>query len=241
MTDHADYVAYRLSGGTPRLTKYENSAFRLEIADGLATFHLKREFPSLEAAERVVDEFLRSFEADSLLQGNERVEFYFERGQMKSGAQKYVGLRINLTVAGPRAEANTRAQAPWKRPSEGDTPDAAALIARYENYKQRRETLTTVAYVCLSALQMKAGGRKNVVTLFNIAADVLDTAGELSSNYGGLESARKLDAQSSHRALSDKEGFWLEAAARAFISRLHQVEAGVSSASTLSMSDLPSL
>src|SRR6266478_6568603 len=101
MTDRAETLSYRVVG-TPKVNTYENSAFRVEIADGLAAFHLKLDLPSLESAQRVVDEFLRSFEGDSIFQGEEPLTFSFERGLMKSGAGIALVLELHVTVAGPR-------------------------------------------------------------------------------------------------------------------------------------------
>jgi hypothetical protein len=212
--------------------------FSVEIKNGLAVFHLKRHFPSLETAERTVSEFLRSFDADEIFQSSEPVKFDFQAGRMQSGSSIYVGLQFSINIVGALAEANTRERTPWQRPTVGETPEGRALLARYEAYKAGSEQLTTVAYVCLSHLQDKAGGRKKGAALYLVDQDVLDRIGTLSSEHGDLSSARKIDSTSSRQPLNPSDIHWLETATRRVIKRISEIEAG-EDLKQIKMSDLP--
>ena len=157
------------------------------------------------------------------------------------GGSKFVLMYGTINVGGAQAEANTREQTPWKRPAVADTPVASALLRRYESYRLGRETLPTVAYVALSAMQREAGGRGAAVLRYNIDREVLDTIGKLSSNYGNLETVRKLDNESTGRELTEDEVYWLESATRMLIMRIHDIESSVNVSELITMQNLPPL
>ena len=102
-----------------------------------------------------------------------------------------------------------------------------------------REPLQTMAYFCLTVLQMH-GGRAGAAARFGISQGVLATVARLSTEAGDVATARKASPQL--RALTAEEQGWLEAAVKAMIRRAGEVAAAPSAPrSQLTMSDLPAL
>ena len=102
-----------------------------------------------------------------------------------------------------------------------------------------REPLQTMAYFCLTVLQMH-GGRAGAAARFGISQGVLATVARLSTEAGDVATARKASPQ--RRALTAEEQGWREAAVKAMIRRAGEVAAAPSAPrSQLTMSDLPAL
>jgi hypothetical protein len=59
------------------------------------------------------------------------------------------------------------------------SPDAETMYLRYKTYRQKREPLTAMAYMCLTILEAGAGGRKEAARRYSIDDEVLGTLGKL--------------------------------------------------------------
>jgi hypothetical protein len=220
----------------------ENSALAIEIAKGRGVFRLKHAVSSLDEAERRVSEFLRSWEADVLLQGGpvrRDLEIFGSRATGESRQRAHV--RLVSSMSGEQAEANTRLYFPWRRHRFWDDPLLASLIARYEAYRRGRERLTVLGFLCLTALNSAFGGRKALELRLRIDAAVLREFSRLVSTVGGYDTARKISAQHELRDLTTCEVHWVESVVRELIQRAGSAAVGEQLATQLALKDLPSL
>ncbi len=111
------------------------------------------------------------------------------------------------------------------RAIEPDDHNASFMLSRLDLYRQGREPLAGVAYVCLTVLERSAsqiaGGkeskRKLAANHYQIEREVLERVGELSSKKGGSV-ARKAEGRSD--AFTQEETRFLEAAVAAFTRRV---------------------
>ncbi len=100
------------------------------------------------------------------------------------------------------------------------SPDAETMYLRYKSYRQNRETLTSMAYMCLTIFQASASSRKDVARQYNIDHEVLDTLGRLSSTKGSPGEVRKFPKNGTFEPLSPKEREWMVQVIKAIIRRV---------------------
>lgn len=220
---------------------HENSAFTIEVRSGTAVFRFKYPLSSFEEAEERVNDFLRSWEGDMLLQvGQIPREFRIE-GCRAPGYGGHAYAYLKYSVAGALAEENTRRQTPWRRHRYWGIPLIDALVQRYEDYRNGRERLTVMAYLCLSALQHAFGGRKAVAVRLKIEPAVLNELGRITSEVGSYGSARKIDQGHELRELTSEEEHWILSVTRHLIDRAGAVFSKRDVKLTLGLGDLPKL
>ena len=117
------------------------------------------------------------------------------------------------------------------------------MYHRLSGYYSNREPLPSMAYFCLTVFLSPFSGRRNVRRTaasahYHIDKQVLDEIGDLSSEKGGPDSARKVGAMGS--ALSREEERFLEAAVTAIIRRAAEVAQNPGAPfPTITLADLP--
>ena len=121
------------------------------------------------------------------------------------------------------------------------SPDVRSMYDRYRGYRQGREPLPSMAYFCLTVLEMPwgpgRGARKPAANHYRIDQTVLDRLGELSSTKGGV-GARK--AQGVQLEFAPEERCFLEEAVKAIIHRAAEVAYDPNTRlQHITMSDLP--
>lgn len=219
----------------------ESSAYVLEIRKGHGKFKFKHPQSSIEEAERIVDDFLRSWAADRLFQtGLVRREVQIVGGSGQ-GLGSWANLYASVSITGPAAEANTRERNPWKRHQFWHLPLVASLVARYEDFRRGRERLTVLGFLCLSALQQAFSGRKGLAKALNVDMAVLRKLGQIASSVGTYSSARKIGPNHEMRDLTGAESYWLERVISELIWRSGLVLDGQEAPAQLRLADLPSL
>lgn len=126
-----------------------------------------------------------------------------------------------------------------------DDPDASFMLSRLDLYRQGREPLADVAYLCLTVVEDSAfrvsGGqgskRKGAAMYYQIEERVLNMVGELSSRKGG-PLARKSEGRSD--PFTKEETLFLEAAVAVLTRRSAEKAADPNgSLSLITMADLP--
>ena len=134
---------------------------------------------------------------------------------------------------------------PSEQAIDPDDWDASFMLSRLDLYRQGREPLADMAYLCLtvledSTLRIDGGkGRKQrrAARHYQIEERVLDRVGELSSNRGG-PLARK--AEGRRDPFTKEETLFLEAAVVAFTRRAAEKAANPKgSLPMITMADLP--
>jgi len=237
------YFVWENKGPSSWSFRYENTAFILEVNEGAGVFAFKYPLPSLEAAERVADEFLRSWAGEMLLQTGPTYREFRMTGSRAPGHGGRVFAVGSVSISGPQAEANTRLQEPWRRHPYWHQPLVRSLISRYESYRRGRESLAVVGYLSVTALERAFGSRKALRQALNIDERVLHKLTGLVSTVGTLETARKIEKPGVHqdRELSATEQFWIETVLRHLLMRAGEASDGRSPGTLLSLADLPPL
>ena len=121
------------------------------------------------------------------------------------------------------------------------SPDVRSMYDRYLDYREDREPLPSMAYFCLTVLEMPwrscRGARKKAAKHYRIDKTVLDQLGKLSSTKGGV-GARKEEGV--HLEFTPEERCFLEEAVKAIIRRAAEVAHDPNSRlQHITMSDLP--
>jgi hypothetical protein len=119
----------------------------------------------------------------------------------------------------------TTGHASYPAPPNGfkPSPDVETMWLRYQFYRDQREPLLSMAYVCLSLLEgttgTKHGARTSVCTKYKIDQAVRDKFGDLVSEHGDASEARKLDFGVSRQPLTHAQRVWIDQVVKALIRR----------------------
>jgi hypothetical protein len=113
-------------------------------------------------------------------------------------------------------------------------------------YREGKEPLLSMAYACLSLLEgttgVKAGARDALCKLYSIDRAARDTLGDLVSERGSPQEARKLDVGATKTPLTATEKQWVETAIRALIRRKGEYDFDPGASFPLiTLADLPCL
>ncbi len=121
------------------------------------------------------------------------------------------------------------------------SPDAECMYVRYKAYTEGRESLTAIAYFCLTVLEASAGSREQAAQRYAISVNILRTLGRLSSERGGPLKARKAHGVS--KPLLPAEERWIKEVIRRLIKRAGECppDAECSPLPQITMKDLPPL
>lgn len=233
-----------VEGGQPSPWKFslENAAFSLEIKSGLAVFHLRKAFSTLDKATQRTDSYLLSWDAELVLQtGDHRREFVLT-GCEAPGLGGRASVHGTLTVVRPPELVRPFFLAnPWLAPAFPGDDLVTALIEAYGRYRVGRDRLSVVAYLCLTAAERVFGGRANAGSSCRIESGVLSTLGRLTSTVGSYGTARKIQRDAAVREYTGGERFWIERVTCELIRRLGCVRAKTDILTALEMSSLPPL
>ena len=233
----------------PPPVKVETDMFLLYLENGKASVEMKEHFAAVEAARSVIDPYLRAWELDVALHlGRQEIKFIYEdaevidRNPPPPGSPQAIQLSgIALATSfGTATLTVARREYPLPPKHFRVNPDVDTLWHRFDGYNQGREPLLAMAYFCLTLLEARAVRRKNTVKLYRVHKAVLDKLGELTANRGDERTARKLKKASTLVPLTPTETRWIEAAIKAIIRRVGEIDANPS-LDVLTMSDLPTL
>ena len=257
---HVVSLSYRIKSAknvtfrNPPPVEYETESFCLKLAKGIACFELKEHFPTEEAARSVIDGFVRSWEVDAALKsGSQEIEFVLQNVRIIDRepppadsphtifAEGILTSRVTASVSAGGHLTRCRYPAPPEhfRASR----DVEILWKRYEGYTRHREPLLSMAYFCLSWIESRTGSknrRSRAAKKYYIGEKVLNKLGELTATTGDERTARKITRASTVRAPTTKERIWIEAAIKAMIRRVGEIDSA-SSQPEITMNDLPEL
>lgn len=261
---HVEELRYRLETGgdlvfdNPPPIDDQTNAFRMTLADGVASFKMKEHYPTEESARKPVEEYLQAWELDVALQyGRSVLRFDFhgkkiiDRNPPAPGTSQTVeispiesvGAVGHLTVV-PHLKHYIEPPANFVA-----SADARAMWEQYERYLQGRDRLLPMAYSCLARVEFRARfhpakgtKRHKAASMYAVDYEVLDKLGELTNNLGDEVGARKLTPQSELRPPNPQEIAWIEDALKRIIRRAGEYAADSQKAwPQIKMSDLPKL
>ena len=230
---HVYKIYYRIIKGegldyskAPKVIE-ETDEFRVIIEEDQITFEMKEHYFRIQDACIAVGEYLKDWEILIGLElGPNEFELRYDHAEiidrnppLEPEETHYVEAHttINVEVVVSAQSNVTRAKFPSLPKDFKTSPDVESMYLRYKGYRQGKEPLTSMAYMCLTILQASAGGRRQASTKYNIHMDVLNKMGDLTSTKGNVEEARKAPIE---RPLQPNEKKWIIEAVKLFIRRV---------------------
>jgi hypothetical protein len=228
---------------------FTNPLGSFRIIDDQMTFEPAEHFAAESEARAAVEPFLRAWELEADLNRNlGTVRFRFQRGDVvdrdppKPGENVMIEARGSAMVVltGHATAHLTMNRYPNPPRLFRETPEVEMAYRRWVRFREGKEPLLAMAYFVLTTIEAAAGGRAKASATFGVDLAVLRTLGQLTSEKGDEESARKVKAGNALRALTGSEQQWIEQVVRRLILRLGEHASGAYG-SMLRMTDLPAL
>jgi len=255
---HVNALHYRVVEG--KTVDYNNASPISEITEDFefylngktAIFKMKEHYSTANEAKAVVEQYLRAWDILSGLEQEPdcfRLVFHhadiIDRSPSKKDAS-VINLRVHISnhaVASDNVSIHiSMDKYPPFPKGFSASPDAETMYLRYKAYRQNRETLTSMAYMCLTVLEASAGSRRKAARKYNIEFTVLDTLGRLASTKGNTTEVRKFPDNGMFVPLSPKEKDWILSVIKALIRRVGEYSHDPGAKHRhLSMRDFPDL
>jgi len=274
MTDpHVECLRYRLTVDetygrfeNPPPLEHGTDAYQMRLESGVLTVEMKEHHATVESAKERVDNDLRAWELDAALSRDHTwLRFDYDPSgarvidrdpsplQPGSDAVGVGAIKLGMLVAAGIGHCEPPVFKEYPKPPEmfEASLNVEGLFRRYERAVWFDGTqMLSFGYVCLSYLEGTTGlkgyqgARDEVVKRYRIERGVLNKLGDLVSERGGLEEARKLDAGATLIPLTPEENAWVRAAIKMLIRRKAEYDHDPNAAESLpviTMSDLPAV
>ena len=229
------------------LTRQEPT-FHVSVEDEKVRFTMRDHHASEEEALDAVSEYIAAWEFEAgLKHGPDRFRLRFDYADIedRDPSTGKVSLRprpIRFHISVGDDVQVTLGKVRYPSPPTTAlmlTPDVRSMHERYLGYRERREPLASMAYFCLTVLELPWGRRrrKRAASHYGIDETVLGKLGELTSTKGGV-GARK--AQGVPSEYTSEETRFLDEAVKAIIRRAAEVAHDPNAHRPfITMSDLP--
>jgi uncharacterized protein YheU (UPF0270 family) len=255
---HVEKLYYKVV--TREHTDYDKAApleektddFMMTLQGVKAVFFMKKHFSTEQEARAVVDEYIKRWEIlIGIEHGPDELKLIFEKSDIIDRAptpERKGGLTIHVkngihVVTGSDVKLHlSRSKYPTLPKQFSLSLDVETMYFRYKAYKENRETLPSMAYMCLTVLETSAGGRKEAATCYHIHEEVLNKLGELCSTKGTKEEIRKAPKTGQFIPLSSTERAWIETVIKSLIRRAGEwAYDPTADLKKIRMADLPTL
>jgi len=236
----------------------------MRLESGVLTVEMKEHHATVESAKERVDNDLRAWELDAALSRDHTwLRFDYDPSgarvidrdpsplQPEPVAVGAGAITLETLVTAGIGEPLVFKEYPKPPEMLESSPDVEGLFQRYERAVWLDQTqMLSFGYVCLSYLEGTTGlkgyqgARDEVVKRYRIERGVLKKLGDLVSERGGLEEARKLDAGATLIPLTPEENAWVRAAIKMLIRRKAEYDHDPNAAESwpvITMSDLPAV
>ena len=235
---HVDVLEYSIEHGPvidwsqAAPLNLEEDSFDVRAENGRVRFNLKAHYASEEEARLAVEaDYIPSWEFHvGLLRGPNAFKLRFHRAEIveRNPSLGPPTLRAHASIGPITVTVDLAPPTPPAFPGPPPSgirrsPDVDSMFDRYLGHLAGRESLSTMAYFCLTVLERMGGGRSEAAGRFGISENVLEEIGKLSANKGG-SSARK--AIGSNAPYTPKEERFLKTAMQKLIRRAAEVEFG---------------
>ena len=224
--------------------------FKISIDGSTAVFEMKTHCATADEARAVVDDYLRRWEVLIGLEHDpDDLRFAFKHADIidrsppatdKDVVNLHAHISAHVTVSGDVSVHLSRGKYPSRPNKFAVSPDVETMYLRFRAYCQNRESLTSMAYICLTVLEASASSRKNASKQYCVDYAILDVLGKLCSTKGDVAEARKAPKGGQFIPLSQKEREWIVSAIKMLIRRAgeYAYDPGAS-LKQLTMKDLP--
>lgn len=209
------------------------------LENGILTCRMKTHYASVSDARTEIESYLRAWEVNANLKhGKGSIRFVYQDAHVIDLSPQETGRGVvvcpKTAVMGVGTmTANVQIVRRNYPPPPRDfmvSPNVETLWGRYEGYLNGKEKLPTMAYFCLTVIEVIYGGqrekgediRKVAARTIKVDPEVLDTLGKLTSTKGDRTTARKFLARS--LPLTKTECVWIEAVLKALICRVGEYE-----------------
>jgi len=225
-------------------------SFTLNLDSNYANFEMKVHCATKEEAMEIVDTFIRQWD---VLIGLEHdpgdLKFVFHNIDIidrNPDITNSTTLNIHSSFHAHTAMSVALHASRGKFPSPPScfslSPDVETMYTRYKAYRAGRESLLSMAYMCLTVLEASAGSRPNAAIKYAIAKPVLIKLGTLCSERGGPGEARKRPKNGIFSPLSSQEKEWVAQVIKTMIRRVGEHEYNPKASLTqLTIDDFPSI
>lgn len=221
---------------------WEENGFRAELRDGHLSVDLRADWIDVKDARAAVEPYLRTWEIAVGVRGKrETVQFVFENADVVDfGPTPYLETEFTevSVTSWPASIHSTRSKYPDPPKAFWASPDVRTLWDRYQGALEGQEPFLSMAYFNYTLIVHRAGSRDEAARVLNVDQAVLRKLGELTSERGDRSTARKAPRNQVFVQLTDQERRWIDAAIRALIHRVAEVDAGAA-INRLRMADLP--
>jgi hypothetical protein len=259
---HVKSLRYRLIPGpglsfdNPEPVRHETEAFRIYLADGIVTLHMKLHHASERSARQQAESYLAAWVVVAGVRHHRiGIRFDFAHADLVDRAPARGGIDGHGFVAVGRLALKGEAthlvidrRYPDPPNDFAVSPDVASMWHRYQRYRDNHEPLPSMAYFCLTVVRTSIHGRPNLPSgspderaghLYGIEPSVLEMLGNLT-NLGDERTARKRHANL--RPLTHQEGYRIECVVEALILRLGEwAAAPTAPRRQITMADFPQL
>lgn len=220
--EHWSYVDYSKA----RPVNHEEDGFRVAVEEDRVRFEMKGDHPTLDSALEVVGPYISNWELDAALMsrpGEFKLRFVKSEivdknptpGQHRVNADP---IHWKFTTSIPTVTKSSQYPKPPTGVSLRHNDDVKHMLDRYDDLRNGKDKLPSVAQFCLTKLEELAGGRGNAAQRFVISKRVLNKVGELADKKGGPAMARK--AKGTYDDLSPEEVRFLDRVTKVFIRRV---------------------
>ncbi len=181
----------------------QEPAFDVSVEDGKARFTMRDQHASKEEALAAVNEYIAGWEFEAVLEHG-TAQFRLKCGSAgiedrdpSTGkvSPRPKPTRYHISVGDDVQVSLGKARYPFPPTTAfALTPDARSMHGRYLGYREGREPLASMAFFCLTVLELPwrpdRGARKRVPNHYAVDETVLRELGRLTSTRGGV-GARK--------------------------------------------------
>jgi hypothetical protein len=210
----------------------DRDEFELRIDGKTALFKMKRHYANADEARLIVENYLKAW---YILIGLEvdPDDFYlrFDYADIIDRSPKKIDNNVislattiscHFSVSDNVTLHILRARFPLFPINFSVSPDAESMYHRYKMYRQGREPLLSMAYMCLTIFEASAGDdkkREKAATQYNIDPKILSILGKLTTEKGDATEARKVPKNRKFEPLSQIEQEWILAVVKQLIKR----------------------
>lgn len=257
---HVERLRYRIEPGervtfeNPPELVWDTPECSVTLTRDEAVVVMKDHVASEETARATVEPLLGAYELNAaiLAGGTPQIRFQFVRADIVDrnpplpGSPQviHVGPAVLRFSAPPVTVHVTRRSYPEPPARFSVSSDVEILWSRYQAHRRGEESLTSMAYFCLTVVEASVGPgnrRRRAAVRYNIHLDVLNHLGHLTSEVGDEDTARKWGRQVP-RPHTGAEKAWINAAVLKLIHRLGDYAADPDASRVpITMQDLPQL
>ncbi|MDO9529925.1 MAG: hypothetical protein Q7J27_12330 [Syntrophales bacterium] len=205
----------------------ETDDFVLRVENDLASFEMKKHFSTKEDAKDYIDPYLKRWEIlIGLAHDHRDLRFEYKNAEVidrspddkNSIILNVDPIRISVSLDAVLHVSRGRFPSPPK--NFENTPDVETMYLRYKAFREGKESLLAMAYMCLTVLETSAGGRSKAVSKYSISKAVLNKLGTICSEKGGKNQDRKAPKKGAFDVLTASESEWVIQVVKALIRRV---------------------